>query len=97
MEKLPVTTEPRTIRVAAGSELDELVNAANEASVILEKDGVRYRVTRENDDLWARYDPEAVVAALHAARGTLTPEEGDELKASMYREREEGSRPADRP
>jgi hypothetical protein len=87
----------RTIHVPPESELARLLDEARDAPLRLEKDGVTYRLSREEDDIWATYDPEAVHEALRTAAGTLTPEEGEELKAYIYRGREEGSRPADRP
>lgn len=92
-----MATEPKTIHVTNGGELARLVDAAKEFPVILEKDGVRYRLSREEDEVWANYDPEAVLSALRATSGTLSREEGEKLKADIYRAREEGSRPADRP
>ncbi len=41
--------ESKTIHVTTGSELDRLVEAAKETPVILEKDGIRYRLSREGD------------------------------------------------
>lgn len=87
----------RTIHVSPGSELARLLDEVHDAPFRLEKDGVTYRLSREEDDIWANHDPEAVREALRTAAGTLTPEEGEELKAYIYRAREEGSRPADRP
>jgi hypothetical protein len=92
-----MTTEPKTIQVTAGSELARLVDAATDTPVILEKDGVRYRLSREPDDVWTSYDARAVRGAIRSAAGTLDAAEGEELKHSIYRAREEGSRPADRP
>jgi hypothetical protein len=68
----------------------------DETPVRVEMNGVVYRVTREVDPR-VDYDPEAVRAAITAATGMLTPDESEALKASVYRAREEGSRPADRP
>jgi hypothetical protein len=92
-----MATEPQIVHVTTGSELDWLVEAAKEAAIILEKDGIQYRVSREDNDLRARDDPEAILTAIRAARGTFSPEEGEELKTYISRGREEGSRPADRP
>lgn len=92
-----MATEPKTVHVAAGSELARLVDAANDTPLILEKDGVRYRLSREPDDVWATYSTEAVRSAVRSAAGTLGTEEGEELKRSIYRAREEGSRSANRP
>lgn len=97
MEVYLMVTEPKTIHVTSGSELARLVDAARETPVILEKDGVRYRLSREDDDLWANYDPEAVLAAIRASAGTHSRDDGEELKTYISRARAEGSRPADRP
>lgn len=91
-----MVTEPKTIHVATGSELDQVVEAAKETPVILEKDGVRYRLSRENDGPWSNYNPEAVIAAIRVAAGTLDADEGEKLKSYVYQAREEGSRSVDR-
>jgi hypothetical protein len=88
--------EPKMIHVDPGSELDHVLDEANEAPVILTRNGVRYRLSIQ-DDPWVDYDPEAVRAAVRAIAGTITPEEGERLKAELYRAREEGTRPIDRP
>jgi hypothetical protein len=43
------------------------------------------------------YCSDAVLAGLHAAAGTLRPEEGERIKELIYRGREEGTRPLSRP
>jgi hypothetical protein len=85
------------ISIEPGSDLARALQDAEMASVVLESDGVHYRVLRDADDIWAGYDPELLLATVRAAAGTLTPEEGEELKDLIYRGREEGSRPPDRP
>jgi len=87
----------RTIHVPPESELARLLDEARDAPLRLEKDGVTYRLSREEDEIWANYDPDAVLAGMRAAAGHLTPEEGEKLKAYIYRAREEGTRPPDRP
>lgn len=57
----------------------------------------RYRVTRDVDNSWANYDPENVRVALKTVAGLLTPEEGDRAIEKIYRDREDGTRPIDRP
>ena len=57
----------------------------------------RFRVTREADDPWAHYDPAKLRAGLQKVAGLLTPEEGDRIIEAIYRGREEGTRPLDRP
>jgi hypothetical protein len=82
------------IKVAPDSELGRLLDAASLAPVVLEKDGVRYRVGRlDADDPSAGYDPEAVRAAIRLSAGVLKPADAEALKAGIYRAREEGSRP----
>jgi len=86
-----VTLEPN-------SEFARALAAIDEKPVVLVSSGVRYTVNRTVDDeLWANYDPERVRAAVRAAAGTLTPEEGERLKALVYEGREKGSRPIGRP
>jgi hypothetical protein len=57
----------------------------------------RFRVTRDPDDPWASYDPAKLRAGLRKVAGLLTPEEGDRIIETIYRGREEGTRPLDRP
>ncbi len=88
---------PLTITIDPDSELGRALDNADGPPVILERNGARFRVTRDPDDLWVDYDPEALRAALRAVAGTLTPDEGERLKELIYRGREEGTRPIDRP
>lgn len=88
---------PLTIHVDPGSDLARALQNADATPVVLDSNGVRYRVRRDDDHLWADYDPERFRAGLRAVAGTLTPEEGERLKALIYQAREEGSRPPDRP
>jgi hypothetical protein len=84
--------KPETIRIADDSELAGLLEHVDSTALRLEKNGVVYRVVRE-DNAWAGYDPAKVRAAVRAAAGTLTPEEGEAMNAYIYKAREEGSRP----
>lgn len=94
---MATTKKPLTIKIDPDSELGRALEDADEVPVVLERDGARFRVTRDPDDPWADYDPERVRAGLRAVAGTLTPEEGERLKELIYRGREEGTRPLDRP
>jgi hypothetical protein len=87
----------RTIHVSEDSELARALEEVDEIPLRLEKDGVLYRVSREDEDLWASYDPAAALAGMADAAGALSPEDGERLKAYLYKAREEGSRPANRP
>jgi hypothetical protein len=91
-------SEPKRINVHPDSELARLLDEAAAAPVLLEKDGVVYRLTTdESADLWADYDPTKVEETLNAVAGSWSDVDADALIATLYRAREEGSRPADRP
>jgi hypothetical protein len=93
-----MTTEPKTIHVKPGSELDRLLDEASDAPLLLERHGERYRLTREPvPDMWEGYDAEKVLEAIEATAGSWADLDTDALIADIYRWREEGSRPADRP
>lgn len=89
--------EPKTIRVDPETELSPLLAEAASTPVRLEKDGVVYRLVREDHDLWTDYDPDAVHRVLHTYASTLSRQEGEALKAYLSHAREEGTRPLDRP
>jgi hypothetical protein len=92
-----MSSEPALITVDPSTELGRALTEANGNSVQLIVNGVRYRVSREAEDLWDDYDPEQVLEALNEFAGTITPEEGERRKELIYRGREEGTRPIDRP
>ncbi len=79
--------EPTTpIAVPPDSELGTLLDRAEHAPVRLEKDGIVYVLRREGD---TDYDPDRIRKALDAYAGTMSEEEGDRLKANIYRWRDE--------
>ncbi|HET8625876.1 MAG TPA: hypothetical protein VFL91_00550, partial [Thermomicrobiales bacterium] len=88
----------KTIRVRPGSELARLLDETGDEALLLEKDGVYYRLHRlAREDLLdepAPYDAEAVRAALDATVGGWADLDADALIAGLYRARAEGSRPA---
>jgi hypothetical protein len=92
-----MTKEPLTITIDPDSELGRALGDTDGLPIVLERNGARFRVTREPDDPWANYDPENVRAGLRKFAGMLTPEEGERIKEAIYRGREEGTRPIDRP
>jgi hypothetical protein len=92
-----MTKDSLTITVDPDSELGRALDDTDGSPVVLERNGVRFRVTRDPDDPWAGYDPEKVRAGLRKFAGMLTPEEGERIKETIYRGREEGTRPIDRP
>jgi hypothetical protein len=86
-----------TIELEPESELAKALAAAGRTPVILVSDGERYVVNRQPADPADDYDREEFCAALRAAAGTFTPEEGEQLKRDIYRWRQEGTRPVNRP
>lgn len=88
----------RTIDVTPGSELDRLLEEANGTPLVFVKNGVRYRVEREDaaDDIWANYDPERVRRALRESAGALAHIDREALKADIRAQRRQDShgRPA---
>lgn len=89
--------DPLTIHVDPDSDLARALAEGDTERIVLESDGVRFHVIRALDDPWAEYDPEKVRAALRKFAGMITPEEAARIKESIYRGREEGTRPIDRP
>ena len=93
--------EARKIR--ATSELAVALRDAERdgATVQLEANGATYALVPDAagsaGEAHSRYDPEKLRAALRKYAGTISPEEADRMIAAIYRAREEGSRPADRP
>lgn len=87
----------RTITVDPESELGRALEEPDEAPIILVRNGARFRVTRDPDDPWANYDPEKIREGLKKVAGLLSPEEADRIIENIYRGREEGTCPIDRP
>lgn len=92
-----MSKEPLTITIDPDSELGRALDATPNEQVVLLRGGTRFRVIRDANDPWATYDPDKVLEGLHEIAGTLSPEEGERMKALIYRGREEGTRPITRP
>jgi hypothetical protein len=91
-----MATTYKTIHVTETTDLPELLDDAAKAPVILERDGKRFRLSRD-EGIADEPDPERVREGLRRFAGTIGPEEGERLKAIVYRGREDGTRPPDRP
>lgn len=86
--KLPAyRVGPRKIRINS-NDLETMVKPARTEEITK---------AREREDIWAEYDPEKVKEALVKAAGKWADLDTDALIANLYRAREEGSRPANRP
>ncbi|CAN5787859.1 hypothetical protein BH23CHL2_BH23CHL2_36400 [soil metagenome] len=57
----------------------------------------RESTDEEDDDIWANYDPDKAREALRRYAGAWADLDVDKMIADLYKAREEGSRPADRP
>ena len=87
-----------TIEVDPESELARALASEDEKAVVLVSNGARFEVMRAEDvGSGANHDPERIREALRTASGIFTPEEAERLKRDIYRWREEGTRPIDRP
>jgi hypothetical protein len=88
------TTE--TLKVTEGSEIDALLKNADEKPILLEKDGVVYRLSRVDDER-PQVDPDRVERILNEVAGSWADLDTDAMIAQIYEARERGSRPIDRP
>ena len=85
------------INLSSETTIDELLANADAAPVLFEKNGVVYRLSREDkaNDIWYGYDPERAHQALHAlveSGGILDGIDVDKWIADIYEARERGSR-----
>ena len=90
-------SQPKHIKVKPGSELARLLEEANETPLLLEKDGVLYHLTAQEEDIWADYDPERVRAGLKESAGALAGVDTKQLLADIRHSREQrrsGHRPS---
>ena len=88
----------KTIHVGPETELSPLLEDAMTAPVILERQGVYYRL--ETCGKVARseeYDPSAVIATLDALAGSISEIEAEDQIRKLYAARQIGSRPPSRP
>jgi hypothetical protein len=91
----------KTVKVTPESIVNELLADADKGPVMLERDGVRYQLSRETTktDIWAGWepDPEGVRQMLDEVAGSWSDLDIDVIIEELYEERELGSRPLDRP
>ena len=94
-----MVSEPKAIKVTAETDWPRLLDDAAETPVLLERDGVVFRLAREDEDITAGYDPDP-----DRVRGTLAQTVGawadldvEQVIADLSEARRAGTRPADRP
>ena len=73
------------VAVTDDDDLKTLLDRANEEPLVLERDGVRYVLNRE--DVMVYYDPEAVREAMRSAAGKLKGVTAEEMLEEFYRSR----------
>jgi hypothetical protein len=92
-----LTHQSDPIVVSDETNLGPLLDEATTAPLRIERNGIVFQLSREEVDPWAGYDPERVRTGLRRVAGLITPEEAARMKELVYRGREEGTRPIDRP
>ncbi|HZS00278.1 MAG TPA: hypothetical protein VFE37_16305 [Chloroflexota bacterium] len=92
-----MAVEPKPIKITPSVRLADLLAQADRAPVVLEKNGVRYRLSREDEEQGTDVSPEEYQAILNETIGSWADLDTDALIEQVYRWRAEGSRPADRP
>jgi hypothetical protein len=91
-----MAAEPKPIHVTPDIHVVDLLPEADKAPLVLEQNGVRYRLSREDGGPLDEDDAEKVQAMLDAI-GSWSDLDANALVEQVYRWRAEGSRPADRP
>jgi len=92
-----VAIEPKRIHIDPDTLVADLLQEADKAPVVLEKDGVLYRLTTaQPQDIEAGYDPPAVLRALRKSAGAFAGMDTEQLKRDILAQREQDShgRPA---
>jgi hypothetical protein len=90
-----MATIPKTVRVTAETALAELLDEAAREPIILERDGERFRLSRD-EGIDYEPDPEYVRKMLAATAGIWADLDIDTMIREIYEAREAGSRPLDR-
>jgi hypothetical protein len=83
--------EPKMITVGPDSELAHLLDQATDRPILLEKDGIRYLLSREENSRPPMSD-EDYQRVLDETIGMLPEEEAEHMLAMIYRTREERAR-----
>jgi hypothetical protein len=94
-----MTSARESIDVDDDTHIGPLLERAADGPVFLRRRDSVYRLepAPNDENIWAGYDPEVVRRALLDVAGSWSDVDPDELKAHLYRGRDEGTRPPDRP
>jgi hypothetical protein len=87
----------KTVTIDPASDLNEMLNTADRESVALVRSGVRYRLVRDDEELFANYGPERVQASLDRAFGGWKGIDAKALIDELHAQRDQDSegRPAE--
>jgi hypothetical protein len=87
----------KSVTVDPTSDLNELLNTADHEPVELLRSGVRYRLVRDDEELFANYDPERAQASLDRAFGGWKGIDAKALIDELHAQRDQDSegRPAE--
>ena len=91
-----MATTHKTVRVTEQTDLPELLDDAAKGPVILERDGQRFRLSRD-EDIAYEPNPQLVRQTLAATAGSWADLDVDRVIEELYDARRAGSRPLDRP
>jgi hypothetical protein len=88
-----MASEPKTIEVKPGGELDRVLNEAQETPVRLVRGDDRFRLDRESDDIWESYDPALARESTLAFSGAWKDLDAEAFKSYIRERRRTGNRP----
>jgi hypothetical protein len=91
-----MAAKPKPIKITPNVRIVDLLERADKAPLVLEQNGVRYRLSREDEVLDDGEKADRVQAMLSAI-GSWKHVDADAMIQNIYRWRREGSRPADWP
>ena len=86
-------TQPRTIKLTRNSNLTHLLKEAARSTVVLEKNGVRYRLKREKPKAKPQSKRNADYTAFISAAGSWKNIDTDHFISNVYKSRKLSIRP----
>lgn len=93
---MTMASEP--IHVADSSNLDQILDEASERPVRVERNGIVFRVSVDDETQNPRmeYDPDALIAAIDRVSGLFSEEEAERMIEQIYEGRRVGAPSATR-
>jgi hypothetical protein len=86
-----MATHTRTVVVRPDSEIGRFLEQADTLPLLVERNGVRCRITREATDPFALYDPERARQSLRKSAGALAGVDVEALKTDLRKQRGQDS------